>query len=112
MGLTVDDCKTTAALLDATIADIPASARAVRVLLRKTQFEYQRAAKMFDIAEENGADPEIVPVGGLGSGDRIQLAGGIAEVRRMSETGIEVNVDGYWGWENISGRTCPMVAVR
>ena len=39
------------------------------------------------------------------------LPAGRAQIRRMSETGVETNVDGFWGWTPISSRTAPMVAV-
>lgn len=111
MGLTRDDCVAITDALAAVLKELPPAARAARVTLRTMSAEYSRAVAMYDRAAEDGLDPEIVMAGGLASGDSIMVAGGVAEVRRMSDTGIERNADGYWGWENISGRTAPLVAV-
>lgn len=110
--LTRDDCvAVTHAIADA-VDEIPETARAVRVTLKTIGAEYDRAVKMYDRAIEEHLDAEILPVGGIASGDSVMFPAGIGEIRRISETGVERNVDGYWGWENVMSRATPMVAVR
>lgn len=111
MAYTVEDCARTAEVLRQAVRSIPVSARAVRTNLSVLAHEHEQAVKMYEQAKEEELDPEIVPVGGLASGDAIMLPAGRAQVRRISETGVEVNADGFWGWHNISSRTTPVAAV-
>jgi hypothetical protein len=111
MAYPVEDCARTAEVLRQAVASVPASARAVRTTLRTLAREHEAAVKWHGYAEESGLSPEIVPAGGVGSGESIMLPAGRAEVRRVTESGVEFNVDGFWNWHTISSRTAPMVVV-
>jgi hypothetical protein len=107
----VEDCERTAEVLRQAVAALPRSQRAVRTTLARLAHEHELAVKEWQHAIDDGYEVEIVPVGGLASGEAIMLPAGRAEVRRISETGVETNVDGFWGWTNISSRTTPVAVV-
>lgn len=111
MALTEVDCRTVAALLVDAADRLPDGASNVRATLGILAREYDRAANCCDYADEAGLPYEIVGAGGLARGSSVMLPGGRGEVRRQSATGVEVRVDGFWGWEDISSNATPMVAV-
>lgn len=109
--LTAADCADVTAALEDAISKLPANARAVRTLLKVTANEHKRANKDYGRAEDEEMDPEIRPVGGIGRGECVMTQAGVGEVRRVTETGVEVMIDGFPQWVNIAGRTTPLVTV-
>lgn len=111
MALTEVDCRTVAALLVDAADRLPDGASNVRATLGILAREYDKAAKCAIIADELGRPYEIVACGGLARGATVILPGGECEVRRISDTGVEIRLDGFWNWEDVTSRATPMVQV-
>lgn len=114
MGLTIQECRDTSAALEKARDEIPLTCRAARMALLRMQRDYKRAADLCEraIAEyEDDARPEIVAAGAIAIGQYVVLGAGCYRVRRVTDTGIEIMVDGKWSWENVDGRTTPLVIV-
>lgn len=106
-----DDCALIAQILADARHALPGSARAVIAKLRLLEREHARAAKLYARAVDQDLGPQIVPAGGLERGELVLVGAGTAEFRRMTVTGVELMVDGFPTWENISGTNAPFVVV-
>lgn len=109
--LSREDCTTIVKVLTSSAEELPAGARSLKARLRRTAREWARAGSNYEHAEDNEANPEIRACGALEPGERIMLGAGALEVRRVTDTGIEINQDGRWVWENVQSRTSPVVVV-
>lgn len=109
--LSRDDCKTIVQVLTSSANEIPDGARSLKTALRRMAREWTRAGANYDHATDEHGNPEVRACGGLEPGERIMLGDGAHEVRRVTDTGIEIQADGKWVWENVRSRTSPVVVV-
>lgn len=83
--------------------------RPIVAKLRAMRLEYERAVTMSRRATEAALAPEIRAAGAIERGEFVMLGPGPRELRRVTDTGIEVMDAGFPQWHNISSRSAPLV---